>query len=375
MLGRNESIGHSRAAVSSRVRLSARRWVILPALVGFLLGCASRSWTKTQGVAPNEIARVQSLVDGLNSSQPPALARALGAELATENEDPLPEEDCLVALGGLSEGKSPMLVFKWTPRPDAPAGANAQESPVSVWRLFLLAWKGRRWESRGLMSGYEPVAVRALPVESDGGALIAVVIHSPSDDVSYPVIFRVPGAALAWDSRGDESRYEGYRGGQVRFQVAKGSLEMVETGRADPGLLVFSGQGARGFQARSIYVWESGAFIPRRTEYSQNPDFTLYRFISALHLHDFPAAYALVDPHLFLRTGQPSLELFRRRIEDAWPEFLDDHIFKARDGNSGDWTFTLRLQDKLDVYTPSFSDDSPWLLTGLERSEQKPESE
>jgi hypothetical protein len=347
----------------------------LPALLAALAGGALTSTSKTPAVDPAEVARLQFLAGKVKTAQPAVLARALEAQLVSEDEDPLPQSDCLVTLGGLSEGNAPVVAFKRTPAPAALPGANGGEPPVPHWRLFMLAWNGRRWMAHGLLTGYEPVAVRALPAVPGSGALMAVIIHSPSDGVSYPVVFRPPKAALVWDSRGEASRYVGHRAGEIVFQVAKGSLEMVETGRADPGLLVFSGAGARGFQARSVYAWQGGAFIPRGTEYEQNRDFALYRFIAALHLHDFAAAYALVDAQKFLATDQPSLKLFRERITKAWPEFIDDRIFKAREGGAGDWTFTMHLQDDLFyVYTPSFSDDSPWLLTGLKRREQKLES-
>jgi hypothetical protein len=349
--------------------------MILPAILCVFAVTLSAARPETPGITPRETARLQALLDVVKSSPPQALARALGVELVTESEVPLSEENCLVALGTVNGGKTPTLALKWMPRPGASDGETAAQSAASVWQLFLLDWDGRRWVASGLMSGYEPFAVRALPMASDAGSLVAVVLYSQADEVPYPVIFRANGPSLAWDSRGDESRYEGYRGGQVRFRVEKGLLEMVATGRADPGLLVFSGHGPRGFDARSLYVWETGAFIPRQTEYSVNPDFTLYRFISALHLRDFPAAYALVDPRKFLQTDQPTLKLFQRKIEDTWPEFLDDRIFKARDDGAGDWSFTLRRKEEVYVYTPSFSGESPWRLTGLRRREQKPENE
>ncbi len=338
-------------------------------LWGVLLVCGATAGAKVQAVPAADVARLQSRLANVHSSAPHALAQALGAVLVSEDQDPLPDGDCLVEFIGLSKGGSPQWAFKWTP----PAPPTAAAAPV-FWKLFLLAWQSGRWQVRGLMSGYEPIAVRALPVTT-AGDLVAVVVHSQSDDVVYPVIFSAPGGALVWDSRSDASRYEGHRGGQVQFRAEQGRLEMLETGRADPGLLVFSAAGQRGFDARSEYDWQGGAFIPLRTRYTANRDFTLYRFISALHLHDYAAAYALVDARHFLRTDKPTLQLFRSRIEDAWPEFLDDHIFKAREGASGDETFTLRHDDTFYVYTPSFSAQSPWLLTGLKRSEHKPESE
>lgn len=374
MLSRYELEGRSDVPAPPGRRILLRRGMFLPALVAVLLGSALVAHSKTPAVDPEEVARLQFLVSKVKTAQPAALARELGAELVSENEDPLPVSDCLVTLGSLSEGNLPVVAFKRTPAPVALPGASGPP-PVPHWRLFLLAWNGRRWTAHGMLTGYEPLAVEALPVAPDSGQLIAAIIRSPSDGVSYPVIFRPPKAELLWDSRSDESRYEGHRDGEVRFPIARGSLEMVETGRADPGLLIFSGAGARGFQARSTFVWKGKAFIPRGTVYEQNRDFTLYRFIAALHLHDYRTAYALVDARKFLAADQPSLKLFQERMKKAWPEFLDDRIFRARQGGPGDWTFTMRIENNLYIYTPSFSDSAPWLLTGLKRRVEKLESE
>jgi hypothetical protein len=374
MLGRNEREGRGGMPVPPKRRISARWRMFLPALLAVLFSGALVAASKTPAVDPEEVARLQFLVGKVKSAQPAAVARALDAELANQDESPLPEGDCLVTLGSLSEGKMPVVAFKRTPAPMVLPGATGGP-PVPHWRLFLLAWNGRHWKAYGMLTGFQPISVRALPPAADSGALLAATIHSLSDGVLFPVVFRAPKAALVWDSRGEESRYEGHRDGEVRFQITEGQLEMVERGRADPGLLIFSGAPARGFQARSTYVWKGDAFVPRGTEYAQNQDFALYRFIAALHLHDYRAAYALVDAQKFLNTSQPDLKLFQERIQKAWPEFLDDRIFRASPGGAGDWTFTMRIENNLYVYTPAFSDHSPWLLTGLARRVEKLESE
>jgi hypothetical protein len=152
-------------------------------------------------------------------------------------------------------------------------------------------------------------------------------------------------------------------------------LQMVADGRADPGLLVFPKTGSRGFDAQSVYHWTGNAFDPVKTEYTANRDFTLYRFIAALHLRDFRIAYSLTDPAKFLKTDKPTLEAFRKMIQDQFPEFLDDRIFKAPESGAAANTFQLNLEDKVYVYTPSFSGGTPFLLTGLGRQEHKPEAE
>jgi hypothetical protein len=153
-----------------------------------------------------------------------------------------------------------------------------------------------------------------------------------------------------------------------------GIFELVASGRADPGLLVFPPKGRRGFAARAMYKWDGKAYVPSKIEYSANQDYTLYRFIAALHLRDFRAAYALIDPAKFLGTQEPSLEAFRKQIETTWPEFLDDHIFEVQDSGQtalDDFTFALKRDDKVYTYHPSFRPDTPHLLTSLERQEER----
>ena len=150
---------------------------------------------------------------------------------------------------------------------------------------------------------------------------------------------------------------------------------MIASGRADPGLLVFPKgpeASSRGFVETRIYAWRNNAYVPVQTEYTANEDYTLYRFIAALHLHEFRAAYALIDPQRFLRTPKPSLKLFRERVEKDWPEFLDDRIFQVPAGatESRGHAFTLTLENgTTNVYYPSFTRGPRRLLTGLDRKQ------
>jgi hypothetical protein len=148
---------------------------------------------------------------------------------------------------------------------------------------------------------------------------------------------------------------------------------MIVTGRADPGLLQFERNGHRGFNARAAYRWDGKAYMPAKTEYFANRDYTLYRFVSALHLHDFRSAYALIAPGQFLSSDSPTLEAFRHFIQDTLPEFLDDHVFEAPEppaGSPEDYVFVLPLSDKQSLYHPTFSSDGKFLLTGLKRTEE-----
>jgi hypothetical protein len=190
--------------------------------------------------------------------------------------------------------------------------------------------------------------------------------------VPYPAIFqlRQHEAALLWDSQGGDNRYNPLEHGRIEFQdnAKLDQTDMIVIGRADPGLLEFEPDGHRGFSARCVYHWDGQAYVPGQTEYSPGPDNSLYRFIAALHLHNFPSAYALIDPGKFLKTDAPSLEKFRQVIEENWREFLDDQVFRAREANAGSPdALAFELPEKHYVYRPTLSNDGRFLLIGLER--------
>jgi hypothetical protein len=185
-------------------------------------------------------------------------------------------------------------------------------------------------------------------------------------------------AGLLWDSQVGDNRFNPLVQGRIEFQddPKLDQTVMIETGRADPGLLEFEPGGRRGFAARCVYHWDGEAYVPVQTEYSPGPDNSLYRFIAALHLHDFRGAYALIDPGKFLKTETPSLEQFRRVIETHWREFLDDQVFQAREAKAGSPdALAFELPDKHYIYLPTLSDDGKFLLTGLERTVEAPGTE
>jgi hypothetical protein len=209
------------------------------------------------------------------------------------------------------------------------------------------------------------------------GRCIAVVNVMGEEALPYPAIFRVREheAALVWDSQGEDNRYNALAHAQIEFQdnAKLDQTDMIVTGRADPGLLQFQPGGHRGFSARCVYHWDGQAYVPDQTEYSPGPDNSLYRFIAALHLHDFRSAYALIDPGKFLKTDAPSLEKFRQMMEENWREFLDDQIFQAREPEAGSPdTLAFELPEKHYVYLPTLSTDGRFLLLGLEREVEMP---
>lgn len=332
-----------------------------------------------RGVAGQEeaFAFVRSAVGAVNVPSVQALAKAFGLAPADKSAKPFEfATESIKELGDLDGDGIPEVLLKWTHPQGAGGKYPGQEEAVPTWALFLLAWDGAHWNASHLMDGSETFTV--LTASGAVAQRIAVVVHEGATGVPYPVIFQLKDhtASLAWDSRAEESRYQGYDQGQVEFREVNGDgiAEIIASGRADPGLLRFPRRAKRGFEARTVYVWDGKAYAPGKTEYSANEDYTLYRFISALHLHDFRAAYALVDPSTFLRTDKPSLEVFRQRVRDLWPEFLDDQIFEVRETGPTapeSYAFELNLKDKNYVYQPTFSADSKHLLTGLERREAK----
>lgn len=341
------------------------------------------------GLSEDAVKEVQAAVGVVATPDPQALAKALGVKLylgGSQAEES--ETNTLESLGDLNGDGIPEMALRWTglsrpvpevaKEPKAGRGQEEGEQPGSlpVWIVFLLAWDGARWNVTCLTETTSQFTVQVEPLLGRSAREVVVLVMSGASAQPYPVVFQFKNhaAALLWDSRADESRYQGYAHGKVEFQDENGDgiLELVSSGRADPGLLIFPPEGRRGFKARAVYKWDGKAYVPGKTEYSANQDYTLYRFISALHLRDFRSAYALVDPAKFLGTNEPSLEAFRKQIESSWAEFLDDHIFEARDAGQSapnDFAFELKLKNKLYTYYPSFS--AEYLLTGLERRERQ----
>jgi hypothetical protein len=336
------------------------------------------------------VKEVQAAVRVVTTPEPQALAKALGVQLYLEGSQPEESEmNSLELLGDLDGDGTPEMLLRWTgharpapeiaEKPEANQGPEEGElqGPVAVWTVFLLAWDGARWNVTRMMDTPNQFTVQVESLLGPATRALVVLVSVGRTAVPYPVIFQFENhaAALLWDGRADESRYQGFAYGEVEFQDENGDgvFDVVSSGRADPGLLVFPLDSGRGFDARAIYVWDGKGYVPRRIAYSANQDYFLYRFISALHLRDFRSAYALIDPAKFLGTQEPSQEAFRKQIESSWPEFLGDHIFEARDrGQSApnDFAFELKLENKLYTYYPSFSPDAKHLLTGLERREE-----
>jgi hypothetical protein len=322
-------------------------------------------------------ALVRSRISSVNTPDAASLARALGVAPPSKEAPPDTLISRLQDLGDLDGDGHSEYALVWTGRQQSAEEGNSMASAGLAWALFLVAWDGLHWQASPLMGGFEPFSVQVLPPMSAMQREIAVIVQAGATEVPFPAVFeyRAHRATLAWDGRSDESRYQGYDNGELEFRAEHGALQMVETGRADPGLLVFPKNGARGFEARTAYDWEHAAFIPVKTEYAAGADYTLYRFIAALHLRDFKTAYSLTDPAKLMKSKKPDLKAFRKYIEDQWPEFLDDKIFRARDSAPGDNAFTLSTKDKVFVYSPEFTGKSQILLSGLSRQAHKPEDE
>jgi hypothetical protein len=340
---------------------------------------AERATARLAKLREGALSAIQAASTKVHVPDPHALAKALGIgadKQGGEGEQSAPGR--IKDLGDLDGDGIPEIVLRWTGAHEGGAGSGEEEAaPLPLWTLFLFSWDGARWQASHLTDGVEPLSVQAQPLLGPAARELVVVLFVGGTEVPYPVIFEFKNhaASLLWDARADESRYQGYAFGQVEFRDVNGDgrLEMEVSGRADPGLLVFPTRGERGFMARAVYSWDGKAYVPGKTEYSLNQDFTLYRFVAALHLHDFRAAYALIDPAQFLKTQKPSLEAFRQFVESNWPEFLDDQIFEVEQPEEApnDFAFELTLDDKRYTYHPTFRVGPTYLLTGLERREEE----
>jgi hypothetical protein len=283
----------------------------------------------------------------------------------------------LIELGDLDGDGVSEVAVKWRITEARQPNTEGQVSALSSWGLYLLSWDGTRWKASPLAASAENLQFKVVLLGKSTGRCIAVVNVMGEEAVPYPAIFQVREheAALLWDSQGGDNRYNALEHGQIEFQdnAKLDQTDMIVIGRADPGLLHFEPGGHRGFSARCVYHWDGQAYVPAQTEYSPGPDNTLYRFIAALHLHDFRSAYTLIDPGKFLKTDAPSLEKFRQMIEENWREFLDDQVFQAREANAGSpEALAFELPEKHYVYLPTLSNDGRFLLIGLGRKVEMP---
>ena len=334
--------------------------------------------TKGTAVPMAKAAVIQAAVIGVHSPNLQALAAALGLDPAQIGRRAFDDSTIgMEAVAGLSGDAVHAVAVKWRPaKKNQGQEASAEVAPD----LYLLSWDGNGWQASYLTAAAGALTVQTLPIQGNAASLFAVIVYRGLTAVPYPVIFRFQDhhASVAWDGRADSASYTGYDYGSIQFEKAGsgGVPVMIATGRADPGLLMFpisDQQSGRGFQAATVYIWENDSYVPLRTEYTHNRDYVLYRFIAALHLHEFKTAYSLIDPQQFLKTNKPSLKLFRTRIQNKWPEFIDDRIFEvpsATGSDSGSHVFILRLgHGKMNVYHPIFTPGPTYRLAGLKRAE------
>jgi hypothetical protein len=368
-------------------------WVLALFLCLTVLGVTASAQEEGQEPAPPEtlstlalpdahLPQIAAAIQGVTTPDVSALAKALHIGGRVEGTAPGAPINTLAAVGDLDGDGVPELLFKWA-IPEAVVEAGAAPVPDSqpFWGVYLLSWDGAHWKASHLVTGVEDFVPILINLGPPLGRCMAVVIQEGDAQVAYPAVFQFKdhAATLLWDAQADNSRYEPLLQGQVSFQDRAGaSAEMIVTGRADPGLLQVDPRGQRGFRERAVYHWDGKAFIPAKPEYSTNQDYTIYRFISALHLHDYRSAYALIVPTKFLNADSPTLDMFRQFIQDHWPEFLQDEVFQAPEGPEGapdKHVFALHKPDKRYVYHPVFSGDGKFLLTGLTRTQEAAEPE
>ena len=324
------------------------------------------------------LAGIQTVLENVSVPDLGALGQAFNTSVKKQDEASSESSAVeLIELGDLDGDGVSEVALKLLVTEASQEDTEGQASPPSSRGLYLLSWDGTRWKASRLAASAENLQFKVVRLGKSTGRCIAVVNVMGEEAVPYPAIFqlREHEAALLWDSRGGDDRYNGLAQGQIEFRddAKLDQTDMIVSGRADPGLLEFERGGQRGFSAKCVYHWDGQAYVPSQTEYAAGPDYTLYRFIAALHLHDFRTAYTLIDPGKFLRTDAPSLEKFRKVVEETWPEFLDDQVFQAREAKAGSPdALAFELPEKHYVYRPTLSDDGRFLLTGLERKVEMP---
>ncbi len=334
--------------------------------------------TPVEPAVPDTVMpQINTAIQGVTTPDISALADALHIGGKLEDAPPEVPRNSLVAIGDLDGDGVPEVLLRWAV-PDNLLGADVAPDPSSqpLWNVYMLSWDGAHWKASRLISGVENFSHTRINLGPTMGCGLAIVVPGDESQAADPMVFQVKDhvATLLWDGQAEDSRLQPLLQAQVKFLEQSGAAsEMIVTGRADPGLLQFPRGGKRGFDARAVYHWDGKAFIPAKTEYVANQDYTLYRFISALHLHDYSAAYALVVPAKFLNADSPSLESFRKFVQDNWPEFLQDNVFRAAEtleGTPDRYLFALSKPDQRFVYHPIFTNDGKFLLTGLTRSRE-----
>lgn len=328
----------------------------------------------SEAVSDDRVEAIQTAIQDVHSPSLQALARALGLSSAQIGQKAFEDSEIgMRPISVINGNVVPEVAVKWKP-PPPPRSVRVESEPA----LYLLSWDGKSWLASFLTPALDALTVRVLPATEEATPLFAVVLYRGMTAVPYPVIFwfRDHHASVAWDSRAPNSLYSGYDYGSIQFEKNKNMNVpvMIATGLADPGLLVFppsSEHDGRGFRVAAAYVWRGNAYSPIRSEFTHNRDYTLYRFIAALHLHEYKTAYSFIDPKQFLKTNKPSLKLFREKILKDWPEFIDDQIFQVPskpESKPGSHIFLLKLKHKKKyVYYPTFTSGPKYLLTGLKR--------
>jgi hypothetical protein len=331
---------------------------------------------------PDEtLAGIRAVLQNVSSPDLGALGQAFDTRVMKPDAAPreIPTVE-LIELGDLDGDGVPEVVMKMPGVGERQSDVQSPASPSSWLGLYLLSWDGAHWKASSLAAAGQHSEFRIVRLGKGVAQGIAVVNVIGEDRLPYPTVFQVREheAGLLWDSQVGDNRYNPLQHGRIEFLDDPGldQTVMIETGLADPGLLEFEPGGRRGFQARCVYHWDGQAYVPVQTDYSSGPDNTLYRFIAALHLHDYGSAYALIDPGRFLKTNTPNLEQFRQLIETHWQEFLDDQVFQAREAKAGSPdALAFELPEKHYIYRPTLSNDGKFLLTGLERKVEMPRTD
>jgi hypothetical protein len=320
------------------------------------------------------LTKLSAALESVKNTNPSAVSQALNAGEATLGAAPA---DALTPIGDLAGDGVPEMLLKWA-CPDEEAGAEVAPAPDSapLWCVYLLSWNGAGWKVSRLVFGVTDFTAKAINLGAPAGRALGLIIQNGAPAIPYPVVFQVKdhAAVVVWDGQADESSYKPLLQSQVTFRSSgKAPVELTVTGRADPGLLQVSPHGRRGFEMRTVYRWNGKTFLVDKKDFVPSPDYTIYRFISALHLHDYRAAYALVVPAKFLNTDSPTLDGFRQFIESNFSEFLQDEIFEAPEMPAGSpeaHVFVLSKSEVQNAYHPTFSQDGKFLLTGLTRTHQ-----
>src|SRR5581483_298149 len=124
------------------------------------------------------LARLQSLLNTVDSSDPATVAKALGAEFVSKFSDI--SDSPVNVLSSLSDpdgSTPPELLLKWWFESAAGNSVNADATTGAGWSLFLITKDQGRWHLSPLLDGSETFDLELVKLSPAGKRALAVTLY------------------------------------------------------------------------------------------------------------------------------------------------------------------------------------------------------